>query len=136
MSAETTPTSVTCGHVEALGHEAGAHEHVDLARREGVDDPRRRALALDDVAVEPADAQLREADADLLLDALGAAAQVADARRGARRAAPRERRRRAAVVAAQRHDCGVEDQRALALGADLDVAAVAAERRPTRCRGG
>ena len=63
----------------------------------------------------------------LLLDALGAAAQVADAHRAAGRAAPRHRRRGAAVVAAQRHDRGVEDERPLALRADLDVAAVAAE---------
>ena len=37
------------------------------------------------------------------------------------------RRRGAAVVAAQGHARGVEDQRSLALGADLDVAAVPAE---------
>ena len=62
-----------------------------------------RAPALDDVAVEAGDAQLGEAHAELLLDALGAAAEVADARRAARRTAARDRRGRAAVVAAQRH---------------------------------
>ena len=39
-------------HVEALGDERRADEHVDLAGRERVDDARRLALALDDVAVQ------------------------------------------------------------------------------------
>ena len=64
---------------------------------------------------------------DLALDALGAAAQVADARRATVRAAGRQRRRAAAVVAAQRDAGLVVDERPLALGAGLDVAAVAAQ---------
>ena len=90
-------------HVEPLGDEARADEDVAAALREVVDDAGRRALALDDVTVEARDAQLREADAQLLLDALGAATEVADARRPAGRAATGHRSRRAAVMAAQRH---------------------------------
>ena len=48
---------------------------------ERVDDPLRGAPALDDVAVEAADAQAREPVADLALDPLRAAAEVADPRR-------------------------------------------------------
>ena len=40
------------GDVEALGHEAGAHEHVGGAGGEVVDDPCRGSLALHDIAVE------------------------------------------------------------------------------------
>ena len=65
--------------VEALGHEAGADEHVQGAVGERVHDAVGSALALDDVAVEASDAQAREAVTDLALDALGAAAEVADA---------------------------------------------------------
>ncbi|MEA2484196.1 MAG: error-prone polymerase, partial [Thermoleophilaceae bacterium] len=114
------------GHVEPFGHESRAHEHVIFAVREGVDDARGLALALDDVAVETRGAQVRESDLDLALHALRAAAQVLDADRVARRAAPRHRRRRAAVMAAQRQRAGMEHERPLALRADLDVAAVAA----------
>ena len=103
---------------------------------ERVDDPDGRAAALDDVAIEPRDAQLGEAHAELLLDALGAAAEVADPRRAAGRAAASDRRRRAAVVASQRDDRGVEDERPLALRADLDVAAIAAEDDATLRRAG
>ena len=95
MSADTTPTSVTSGTSRPLVDEARADEHVQLAVREGVEDPLGGAAALDDVPVQPADAQVREADADLALDPLRAAAEVADPRRAARRAARRERRRRA-----------------------------------------
>ena len=119
--------------VEALGDEARPDEDVEPTVGEGVDDPLRRAPALDDVAVEAADAQAREAVADLALDALRAAAEVADPRRAAGRAAGRERRRPAAVVAAQRRPGLVVDERPLAVRAGLDVTAVAAQddrRRP------
>ena len=56
-SAETTPTSVTFGHVEALRHEARPDQDVEPARRERVEDPLSGALALDDVAIEPRHAQ-------------------------------------------------------------------------------
>ena len=120
--------------VEALGHEARPDEHVEPAVGEGVDDALRRAPALDDVAVQPADAQPGEALADLALDAFRAAAEVADPRRGAGRAARRERRRPTAVVAAQRRAGLVVDERSLAVRAGLDVAAVAAQhdRRASR----
>ncbi len=52
--------------------------------RERVDDPLGGALALDDVAVEAADPERREAVADLALDPFGAAAEVADPRRAHR----------------------------------------------------
>ena len=65
--------------------------------------------------------------ADLALDPFGAAAEVADPRRAAGRAARRERRRPAAVMAAQRRPGLVVDERPLAVGAGLDVAAVAAQ---------
>ena len=87
MSAETTPTSVTSGTSRPLVDQARADEHVDRAVGEGVEDPLRGALALDHVAVEPADAQGREALGDLALEALGAAAEIADAGRVAGRAA-------------------------------------------------
>ena len=51
--------------VEALRDEARADEDVQLAVRERVDDPLRGMPALDDVPVEPADAQVREARPDL-----------------------------------------------------------------------
>ena len=76
-------------HVEALGDQARADEDVEPPGREGVEDPLRRALALRDVPVEPADAQAGEPVADLALDALGAAAEVPDPRRAAVRAAGR-----------------------------------------------
>ena len=69
--------------VEALGDEARPDEDVEPARREGVDDALGGAAMLDDVAIEPADAQARERVADLALDALRAAAEVADPRRAA-----------------------------------------------------
>ena len=71
--------------------------------------------------------------ADLALDALRAAAEVADPRRAAGRAARGQRRRPAAVMAAQRRSGLVVDERPLAVRAGLDVAAVAAQhdrRRP------
>ena len=120
--------------VEALGDEARPDQDVEPAVGEGVDDPLGGAAALDDVAVEAPDAQPREPLADLALDAFRAAAEVADPRRGAGRAARRERRRPAAVVAAQRRPGLVVDERPLAVRAGLDVAAVAAQddRRASR----
>ena len=67
--------------VEALGDEARADEDVEPPLGEGIDDPLRGAPVLDDVAVEPPDAQPRERLADLALDAFRAAAEVADPRR-------------------------------------------------------
>jgi hypothetical protein len=66
--------------VEALRHEAGAHEHVEGAAGEGVDDPLRGALPLDDVPVEAAD-RSAGTPPDLVLDPLRAAAEIADPRR-------------------------------------------------------
>ena len=63
------------------------------AARERVDDALRRPAPLDDVAVQPADPEVREPPPDLVLDALRAAAEVADPRRAAVRAAGRDRRR-------------------------------------------
>ena len=121
------------GDVEALGDEAGPDEDVEAARREGVEDAVGGALALDDVAIEPADPQLRVPLADLALDALGAAAEVADPRRRAGRAARGRRPGAAAVMAAQRGPGPVVDERPVAVGARLHVAAVPAHhdrRRP------
>ena len=58
---------------------------------------------------------------------LGAAAEVADARRCAVRAARHRWSRGAAVMAAQRHAGLVEDERQSAFGAALDVAAIPAD---------
>ena len=49
------------GNVEALRDEAGADEDVETAAGERVDHALGGALALDDVAVQAPDAQLREA---------------------------------------------------------------------------
>ena len=62
--------------VEALRDEARPDEDVELARRERVEDPLRRAAPLDDVAIQAADPQPREALPDLVLDSLRAAAEV------------------------------------------------------------
>ena len=70
--------------------------------------------------------------ADLAFDALRAAAEIADPRRAAVRTARRERRRSPAVVTAQRRAGLVVDERAFAVGAGLDVAAVATQ--DDRCR--
>ena len=70
--------------VEALGHEARPDQDVEPTRREGVDDALGGTAMLDDVPIEPADAQARERLADLALDALGATAEVADPRRATR----------------------------------------------------
>ena len=126
-SDETTPTSVTAGMSRPLATRLVPTRTSSRAVGEGVDDPLRRAAVLDDVAVEAADPQAREALADLALDAFRAAAEVADPGRAAGRAARRERRRPAAVMAAQRRPGLVVDERALAVGAGLDVAAVAAQ---------
>ena len=68
------------GHVEALGDEARADEHVQPAARERVEDPLRAAAPLGDVPVQPADAQPREPLPHLALDALRAPAEVPDPR--------------------------------------------------------
>ncbi len=113
--------------VEALGDEARPDEHVQLAVGERVHDPRRSATPLDDVAIEPADAQRREARH------APRARRARCRRRGSgcaasrRPGSARERRAVAAVMAAQRHPRCVENERHAALRADLDVAAVAAE---------
>src|SRR3990172_6786899 len=114
-------------HVEALGDEPRPPQHVDRAGGEGIHDQLGGALALDHVAVEPAHPQKGKALGDLALEALGAAAEIADAGGGAGRAARRRRRGRAAVMAAQGHAHGVKDEGPTALGADLHVAAIAAE---------
>src|SRR4029077_2744333 len=82
---------------------------------------------LDDVAIQPADAQPGKPPADLLLHPLGAAAEVADARRTAARAAGRDPRGPAAVVTAQGRPRLVVDEGPLAVRTGLDVAAIAAE---------
>ena len=80
--------------VEALGDEARPDEDVEPAVAEGVDDAFGRAAMLDDVAVQPPDAEPREGVADLALDAFRATAEVADAGRlrrpgsGSRAASP------------------------------------------------
>ncbi len=66
------------GHVEALGHEACPDEHIRPTRHEVIDDRRCGAPAFGHVAVEAADAQLREACPHLVLHPLGATAQVSD----------------------------------------------------------
>ena len=66
--------------VQALGHEARPHQDVEAAVRERVDDALRGPAVLDDVAVEPADAEGRQRVADLSLEPLRAAAEVADPR--------------------------------------------------------
>ena len=126
-SAETTPTSVDLGDVEALGHEAGPDEDVGPARGEVVQDPVGGALALDHVAVEAAHPEVREPRPDLALDPLRAAAEVPDPGRAARRAAGRDRPRAAAVVAAERGARLVVHERPVAVGARLDRAAVPAQ---------
>ena len=135
-SADTTPTSVTRGDVEALRDEARADEHVEPAIGEGVDDPLRGALALDDVAIEPADAEPREAVPDLALEALRAAAEVADPRRAALRAAGRHRPGAAAVVAAQGLARLVVDERPGAVRAGRRRSRSRGTGRRTRSRGG
>ena len=113
--------------VETLRNQARADEDVEAALGEGVHHPLRGATMLDDVAVQAPDPQPREGLADFALDALRAAAQVADARRSARWTARRERGRPTTVVAAQ---CGarlVVDERPLAVGTSLDMAAVATQ---------
>ena len=120
------------GDVETLGHQARADQDVQLAAGEGVDDALRGAASLHHVSVETAHAQRREARRDLVLQALGPAAEVADPRRTAGRAAPRHRPAPPAVVAAQRHPGGVVDERPLAVGTGLDMAAVPAEHHRRR----
>src|SRR5207244_2490384 len=83
------PDQRDVGDVKAFRDEARPDEHVDVAGRERIDDTRGSTLALDDVAVEPGDAQPRKRLADFTLDALRPATQVADPRRPARRAARR-----------------------------------------------
>ena len=74
--------------VEALGDEARPDEDVEAAVGERVDDPLRRAAPLDDVAVEPARRAGREAARRTSRSTpLGPAAEVADPRRVAVRAA-------------------------------------------------
>ena len=126
MSAETTPTSVTSAMSRPLATRLVPTSTSDPARGEVVQDAVRGALALDDVAVQAADPQRREPLADLALHALRAAAQVADPRRRAGRAAGRDRPGAAAVVAAQRRAGLVVDERPVAVRAGLDRAAVAA----------
>ena len=57
-------------NVEPLGHQARADQHVQPAFGEGVEDALHRALVLGHVAVQAADAEVRENGPDLLLDAL------------------------------------------------------------------
>ena len=102
MSADTTPTSVTSGTSRPLATRLVPTRTSRPPAGERVEHPVGGALALDDVAVEAADAQGREPLPDLALDALRAAAEVPDPRRRARRAAGRDRPGAAAVVAAQR----------------------------------
>src|SRR5262249_55126279 len=64
--------------VQALGHEAGPDQHVEAVVAERVDDPLRGAPSLDDVTVEPAHAERWKPIANLALDALRAATEVAD----------------------------------------------------------
>ena len=119
--------------VEPLGHEARPDQHVQPAVREVVQDPVRRALPLDHVPVQAADAQAREPGAKLSLHPLGAAAQVPDPGRPAGRA-PRGRwPGTPAVMAAQRRAGLVVDEGPVTVRAGLDVAAIPAHdhgRRP------
>ena len=69
MSADTTPTSVTCGTSRPLATSAVPTSTSSLTGRKRIDDACRLALALDDVAIEARHAQMREADPDLALDA-------------------------------------------------------------------
>src|SRR6185295_18958967 len=96
------------------------------------DDALRGALALDDVAVQPADAEAGEPVADLALDPLRAPAEVADPRRAAVRAAGRHRPGPAAVMAAQGAAGLVVDERAGAVRARRDVPAVATQHHRRR----
>ena len=87
----------------------------------------RCAATLHDVAVQAADTKAGKPSLHLVLDPLGPSAEIADPGRAAVRAAGRNRRRAATVVAAERGPSLVVDERSLALGTGLDVAAVAAE---------
>ena len=121
--------------VQALGDEARADEDVEAAVAERIEHALRRAAPLGHVSIQAPDAQARRPLADLPLEPLGAAAEIADPGRGAVRAAGRQRAsRRPAVVAAQGRAGLVVDERPLALRARLDVPAVAAQddRRATR----
>ena len=133
MSADTTPTSVTSGTSRPLATRLVPTRTSRRPAGERIEHALRGALALDDVAIEPADAQLREPLADLALDPLRAAAEVADPRRRAGRAAGGGRPGAAAVVAAQGGPGLVVDERPVAVRAGLDVSAVPAQddrRRP------
>ncbi len=112
------------GHVEALGHEAGPDEHVRLAGRERVEDAFRRSPSFRHVPVQPCDAQVGMGRAHLAFHPLRAAAEIADPRGAAGRAAGGERRGPAAVVAAQRRAGLVVHERPLAVRARLDVTAI------------
>ena len=71
-----TPTSVTCGKVVALRDHLRADEHVDLAGGEPPQQGGDRAAPADGVAIDAGDARLREQRRDLVLDPLGAEADV------------------------------------------------------------
>ena len=114
------------GDVDPLGNQARPDEHVESALGKGVGNPFGGAPMLDDISIESTDPQRREALADLALDTLRATAEVANPRRAAGRTARRDRRRPAAVVAAEGPTGLVVDERPLAIGTCLDVAAVAA----------
>ena len=114
--------------VEALRDEARPDEDVEARRRRTRRStrsaaPRRSTTSRSSRPTRSAGNRRRTSS----LDALRAAAEVADPRRAAVRAAGRDRRRPAAVMAAQRRPGLVVDERPLALRAGLDVAAVAAQ---------
>ena len=127
MSLETTPTTTTPGMSRPLATRlvptsTSTRPSVKASSTRSAA-PRRSTMSRS----RRADAQHREAFADLALDAFRAAAEVADPRRRAVRAAGRERCRATAVVAAQGRAGLVIDEGALAIRAGLDVTAVAAQ---------
>src|SRR5207342_1935416 len=107
-----------------LGHQARADQDIEASLGERVDDPFGGAPMLDDVAIQPPDAQAGERLAHLALDPLRPATKVPDPWRCAVRAARGERRRPSAVVAAQGGLRLVVDKRSFAVRTGLDVAAV------------
>src|SRR4051812_10368993 len=112
-------------NVERLGDEARPDEHVEPPLGERIDDPLGPTSPRDDVAIEPTDPQHGISIADLTLDTLGAATEIADPRRATGRAAGRERRRPPAVMAAKRDPGLMKHEWPLAVRARLDVTAIA-----------
>ena len=113
--------------VDPLRDEAGPDQHVDPAVGEGVEDASRSAAALHHVPIQAGNPEPGKPVAHLALEALRAAAEVADPRRAATRAARSERRGATAVVAPKGDTRLVVDERPGALRAGLDVPAVAAQ---------